>query len=143
MFDLSLDRRGRQGDALGLIKIGEFHKEFLVDLSHWGAVDYWTSWRRTAARLLEYGVGRFAVSVGTPSTLYDTWGCWEKDGAVALFRNALPPSMTAHFTAAIDCENLPTDANERGVIEPGVDYYWCSLSDIADFERRLRGQETQ
>jgi hypothetical protein len=143
MFNLSLDRRGRQGDALGEIQIEEFRQEFLVDLSHWNVQQYWASWRRSAAHLLEHGYGRFACSVDAPGGLYDTWGCWVKDGRVALFRSVLLPSITAAYARAEEAETPASDYAERGMIEPGIDYHWCALADIADFERRLHGERPQ
>lgn len=41
MFALTLDRRGRESDAMGEIVIGAHRESCLIDLSHWSAYITW------------------------------------------------------------------------------------------------------
>jgi hypothetical protein len=140
MFDLRLDRRGRIENASGE---SEFEYAFLIDLSHWSAEQYWASWRRSAAHLLEHSYGRFALSVNAPGGLYETWPCWSRDGVAVFHKSIVLPSITCDYTRAEECETPPEDYVERFQTRETVHYYACPLQDIADFERRLRKSELQ
>jgi len=142
MFDIRIERRG--GPPIGEIIIGDFREHFAPGLMHWTLADYRASWLRGAARILELGYGRFLIAVDAPGEgLWETWACWSMDGRVACCKSILLPSLTESYAAPQDAETPPEDDLARGVEEPGVDYQWCALEDIADFERRLRGDGVQ
>lgn len=142
MFDISLDRRGTlKGTARGEIVIGEHRDEFLIEIGHWEREDYIRSWLRNAARVLEKGFGKFALSVTAPGQAsYEIWPCWAKDGQAVLHRSYLLTSITCDFKNAQDFET-PTEEDWLDMREERdtLRYFRCSLQDIAEFERRLRG----
>ena len=143
MFDLSLDRRGRMGDAVGEIVIGDFRAVFTSDLSFWDVHEYRESWRRSAASLLEHGFGRFLASIGAPGEMYDTWPCWRRGDEVVIIHSILLAPISRNFRTPEDAERFGANRPE---IDPGSDALKievCSLADIADFERRLRGASAQ
>lgn len=131
------------GDAAGEIVIGDFRAVFTSDLSFWSAEEYRESWRRGAAAVLERGFGRFLASIGAPGEMYDTWPCWRRGDEVILIHSILLSSISREFAQPEDAESYGPDRPE---IDPGSDalkIHTCSLADIADFERRLRGASAQ
>jgi hypothetical protein len=143
MFDLKLDRRGRLNDASGELIIGAFSHEFLIDLSHWSAADYWASWLRSAAHLMQFGYGRFLLSVTAPGGMYETWPCWVKDDRAVFHKAIVLGSITGDFSSPQEAETPPEDYVERGQLRESVRYYSCALTDIAEFERRMRKGQVQ
>jgi hypothetical protein len=142
-FDLKLDRRGRMGDAAGEIVVGDFRAVFTSDLSFWDVEEYRSSWRRSAAAVLEHGFGRFLASIGAPGEIYDTWACWRRGDQAMVIHSILLASISSDF---LEPEAGETYGPDRPEIDPGSDgtkLYLCSLADIADFERRLRGASAQ
>ncbi len=144
MFDITLERRGRIVDAAGEIVIGDFKSVFTFDLSFWSAEEYRESWRRTAAAVLERGFGRFLVSVGAPGTMFETWPCWRAGDEARVIHSFLLSTITIDFARVEDAENFASESPE---LDPGsantLKIHPCSLADIADFERRLRGASAQ
>jgi hypothetical protein len=131
------------GDAAGEIVIGEFRAAFTSDLSFWDVDEYRESWRRSAAFVLEHGFGRFLASIGAPGDVYDTWACWRRGDEIVAIHSILLPSISRDFKTPDDAERFGPDRPE---IDPGSDalkIHPCSLADIADFERRLRGASAQ
>ena len=143
MFSLSLDRRGRLGDAAGEILIGDFRALFTTDLTYWDVDEYRASWRRAASGVLEHGFARFLASIAAPGDMYDTWPCWRAGDEVMLLHSILLGSLTRDFARPEDAEVYGPDSPE---LDPGADrlkIYRCSLASIADFERRLAGASAQ
>jgi hypothetical protein len=143
MFDIALDRRGRESDAMGEIVIDAHRESFLADLSYWTADDYRASWLRTAAHVLEHGHGRFLVSVNAPGqSPYLAFVVRVRGDEAIVFKSFLLTSLTDAFAQPEDGEVMREDYAERGNDEPRLGVHRCPLRHIADFEVRLRGAAT-
>lgn len=142
MFDIRLDRRGRDSGATGEIVIGGFRTIFTADLAYWSAEEYRASWRRSAARVLEHGFARFLVMAGPPASMFETWTCWRRGDEAVFYQSILLSSATDHFTRTEDAESESDDDGFPGP-ERKLRLHRCSLRDIAEFERRLSGAMPQ
>lgn len=139
MFDIRLDRRGRESDALGELTIGAHRESFLSDLSFWDVEDYEASWLRGAAHLLEHGYGRFLLTVSAPGQqMYAAWICRTRDSEARLHKALMLTSTTVGYRGPEEAENPPEDYAARLDEEPSLIVHRCPLRAIADFETRLR-----
>lgn len=138
MFDIRIERRGQSNDAMGELIVANASESFIAELSYWDLEDYSASWLRSAARVLERGVGRFLVSVHAPGqATFHSWACRVDGGDVVISKSFLLPERTIDLRASEDAEFFADDGAEAEVA-PAI--HRCTLTDIAAFEARLRGQ---
>jgi hypothetical protein len=139
MFDIRIERRGHSNDALGELVIGGANEAFIAELSYWDVDDYVASWLRSTARVLERGFGRFLVSVHAPGqATFHSWACRVQGAEAVLFKSFLLPEKTVDLNNADEAERLADNDDEPSDEHPII--HRCTLTDIAAFEARLRGQ---